>query len=218
MSWQGMALCTAFALKQRRNGHHASLQSVCISIPASHSTLNCHFRNQYRPPTSLYSGGFDVAFPEAISSISTLIRSNRPHDALKRLRPRFSVSAASAAFFCSAASAAFFRSAVSTVLFSFCGFGGALLIRRIRPRLPIPQCPPHSGRVPSARVLHATNCLSNASTAFTRPSSSLPGRRASPISMSGSAGKPTVSGTRAMPGPVAVGNSVATPTPARTAA
>lgn len=50
-----------------------------------------------------------IVFPKAISSISTLIRPVRPHDALtrlrprfsffRRLRPRFSFSVASAAFF-----------------------------------------------------------------------------------------------------------------------
>lgn len=122
------------------------------------------------------------------------------------LRPRFYFLAASAAFF------------------PFNGFGCIFPIRRFWLRLSLSDfgCTsfPFSGlyHVRSARFLYATNCLSNASTAFTRPSSSLPARRASPISMSGSTGRPTASGTRAMPGPVAVGNSVATPTPARTAA
>lgn len=118
----------------------------------------------------------------------------------------------------------FYFLAASAAFFPFNGFGCIFPIRRFWLRLSLSDfgCTsfPFSGlcHVRSARFLYATNCLSNASTAFTRPSSSLPARRASPISMSGSTGRPTASGTRAMPGPVAVGNSVATPTPARTAA
>ncbi|WP_152495039.1 hypothetical protein [Paraburkholderia kururiensis] len=61
-----------------------------------------------------------IVFPKAISSISTLIRPVRPHDALTRLRPRFSFSAASAAFF------------------FFGGFGRVFLFRWLRPRFLFP--------------------------------------------------------------------------------